>query len=102
MNRRLQKIRLSLGYSQNAFSKLLDMPQPTYSYYERADRKISAELLFQLYKKFNINANYIISGEGEPFITSDNKNCNEILPYEKVSLLKETIAASIDKILLDK
>ena len=102
MIKRLKNIRLMLNFSINAFAKALEMPYSTYAQYENETNRLSVDLLERLYKKFNINANYIISGEGTPFINSDDIKCNQILPYEKASLLKETIVASIDKILLDK
>lgn len=90
-----------LNFSKNAFAKALEMPYSTYAQYENETNRLSVDLLEKLYKIFNVNANYIISGEGEPFIKAINEN-NEILPYEKALQLKETICSSIDKILLNK
>lgn len=67
MNSRLEKIRNILKFNPNAFAKALNIPQPTYVRYEKGERKLSAELFLQLKEKFNININWLLTGEGEMF-----------------------------------
>ena len=63
----LKKIRQSLDLSIAKMSKKLDMSASTLTSYERGERTPSVEFLTRLYKIFNINTNWFVSGEGEIF-----------------------------------
>ena len=67
----LRKCRNKLGLSQGVMSKQLGIAQAQYNTYERGTRKPSAEVLEKLVKEFNINVNYLLTGEGSMFITPE-------------------------------
>ena len=71
IGKRLKAVREQLGLSQVAISEKLGIAQAQYSTYERGDRKPSADILSKFVTIFNINVNYILTGEGSMFINSD-------------------------------
>lgn len=75
LNENLKEIRKKLGLSQVEIAKELGMHAVQYGTYERGDRKPSAEVFEKLVKKYNVNINYLLTGEGAMFITHElNKN----------------------------
>lgn len=86
----LREVRTKMGISQGEMAKSLKMLQSQYSNYERGISKPSLEVLEKLVKLHNININYLLTGKGAMFITSD---------LEK-DLIKFTVPAG-SKVLLD-
>ena len=86
----LKEVRKKIGLSQVDMAKSIGMQQAQYSTYERGDRKPSADVLSKLLLVHNININYLLTGKGAMFITSD---------LEK-DLIKFTVPAG-SKVLLD-
>lgn len=83
MNSRLEKLRCILKFNPNAFAKALNIPQPTYVRYEKGERKLSAELFMQLKENFDVNINWLLTGEGEMFNTPPSLKLRKI-PLELV------------------
>ncbi len=87
----LKKVRQSLELSVAKMSKQLEMSASTLTSYERGERTPSVEFLTRLYKVFNINTNWFVSGEGTMF----NKTpiCNTLTKSEfrneVIEILKE-------------
>lgn len=71
LNENLRKCRNKLGLSQGNMSSQLGIAQVQYGTYERGTRKPSADILEKLVKEFNININYLLTGEGSMFITPE-------------------------------
>lgn len=71
LNENLRECRNRLGLSQFAVAEKLGIAQVQYGTYERGTRKPSAEILEKLVKVFNINVNYLLTGEGSMFITPE-------------------------------
>ena len=67
VSERLKKLRRYLRYSQKDFAKRLGILPATYSNYENEKRKLSPELLEKLYNEFNVNLNWLITGQGNMF-----------------------------------
>ena len=86
----LREVRTKMGISQGEMAKSLKMLQSQYSNYERGISKPSFEVLEKLVKLHNININYLLTGNGAMFITSE---------LEK-DLIKFTVPAG-SKVLLD-
>lgn len=63
----LKKVRQELGLSVAKFADKLEMSASTLTGYERSERTPSLQLFTQLYKKLNVNLNWLVSGEGEMF-----------------------------------
>lgn len=64
----LKNIRKSLRLSVAKFAELLEMSASTLTGYERSERTPSWQLFAQLYKKANVNLNWLLTGEGEMFL----------------------------------
>lgn len=63
----LKKIRKELKLSVEKLSETTGIPASTLWGYEGKKRTPSIDLPIQLYRKFNINANWFLTGEGEMF-----------------------------------
>lgn len=66
----LKKVRQKLGLSQKELATKIGIQQAQYSRYE-AGTSPSTEVLEKLVKEFNINVNYLLTGEGSMFITPE-------------------------------
>lgn len=66
----LKKVRQKLGLSQKELSTKIGIQQAQYSRYE-VGTSPSTEVLEKLVKEFNINVNYLLTGEGSMFITPE-------------------------------
>ena len=71
---RLKQIRLKLELSVAKFADMLEMSASTLIGYERNLRTPSLPLFTQLYKKANVNLNWLVSGEGDMFNESAEPN----------------------------
>ena len=99
---RLDKLRISLNKSWNAFAKMLGLAGPATLYLIRdGKREISPELMGRIEQMLKGNPEYIRSGEGEMFLKEDpvnyislQKGSTELLCQEKertIRLLLERI-----------
>lgn len=76
---RLQLLRVHLRYSQSKFGKLLDRSGPNISKIESGENPLSENLLDSLELKLNANRSWLLTGEGEMFLTKkdDSKGFSE-------------------------
>lgn len=65
---RLKQIRMNLRLSQEAFGEEIGLTRAGIAAVEGNKNKFSQDVLYKLLKQFNINLNYLISGQGEMFI----------------------------------
>jgi len=86
----LKKIRQSLELSIAKMSKRLNMSASTLTSYERGDRMPSALFITRLYKVFNVNANWFVSGEGRMFNLEEKQD------------MKTEILAEVKQMFIDK
>ena len=70
MEKPLKNIRTVLGLSQQEMAENLGCNLRTYRGYEYETRGLSPEILLLLNKKYNVNINWLISGEGSMFLNS--------------------------------
>lgn len=68
----IKTLREHLGLSQKAFADRLMLTPPTISRIEKGDRKINDRLIVQICNEFNVNEEWLRSGEGEMFKGSDD------------------------------
>ncbi|MFA5646507.1 MAG: helix-turn-helix transcriptional regulator [Candidatus Ratteibacteria bacterium] len=66
---RLKEIRRKLKLSQIAFSDSIGVTQPAISLMEKNASAPSAEVLNNIRKTYNIDLNWLLSGQGEMFLT---------------------------------
>lgn len=70
-NYNLKEVRNKLGIAQGEMAYSLKIQQSQYSRYENGTSKPSVDILEKLVKQFNININYLLTGEGPMFITPE-------------------------------
>lgn len=70
-NYNLKEVRNKLGIAQGEMAYALKIQQSQYSRYENGTSKPSVEVLEKLVKQFNININYLLTGNGPMFITPE-------------------------------
>ena len=73
IGQRLEEIIKRLNYRKNDVARILNIDPTTLSKILSGERKIQLDMLYKLYKVFNVNLNYIIAGEGYPFILEKSK-----------------------------
>jgi transcriptional regulator with XRE-family HTH domain len=66
---RFKLFRELLGFSQKEFADKLGVSQKAISQWERGERAIPAVILKELKEHLNLNIDWLLTGEGEPFIT---------------------------------
>ena len=74
MRARLKKVRKSLGLNQTEFASHLGITQTAYSMIENGYRPLADKYVKVICSEFNVNENWMRTGEGEMFLAS---------PYEK-------------------
>ena len=84
---RIKMLRNSLGFNQKGFAARLNTSVTTLSQYENGWTKPGFEFLFYLTTIFNVNLNYVVRGEGEPFIPRrvDPQRVGERKPFGEFS-----------------
>ena len=68
MNKRLKEIRKTLSLSQEAFGKKLGVTGAGISKIESGDRNLTEQMLISICREFNVNENWLRTGEGEMFL----------------------------------
>lgn len=68
---RLKQIREELRLSQAKLGNSLGISAPSIGKAEKGINRLSNESLTKLLENHNVNINYLLSGEGEMFITKD-------------------------------
>jgi len=64
---RFKELRKQLGFSQEKFSKELGVAQNTFSKWETGRNEPPLEVLSTFCEKYNINLNWLLTGQGEMF-----------------------------------
>ncbi len=85
----LKMVRQALDLSVAKMAKQLDMSASTLTSYERGERTPSVEFLTRLYKVFNINTNWFVSGDGTMFNAQQFDAVKPELRSEVLQILKE-------------
>lgn len=69
IGKRINQIRKALNLTQEDFGKTLGTSKASLSEIENGKYKASIELLEKLVKKHNVNLHFVITGEGDMFIS---------------------------------
>jgi len=90
---KLHHIRKNLNLSQEEMAQKTNTSYRAYTSYERGDRKPSFEFLEQLALNFEVNLNWLIANNGNPFLGNRNTLSlkEEILNDVKDMLIKEGV-----------
>lgn len=67
MGKRLAMVRENSGLKQIPFAEALEVSQGGYNTYERGQREIPVRVLRALHVKFNVNAVWMMTGQGSPY-----------------------------------
>lgn len=67
MKNRIKKIRKELDLTQQAFADKIGMKQNTIAQYEMGRTKPSDAIIFSICREFNVNEEWLRTGEGEMF-----------------------------------
>ena len=82
MQDRIKNIRELLGLKQTEFAKKLDVPNSTIHKYENGVVEPSSKFLSKIAKKFNINMNWLLTGEGQMFLNDSSSDDNIVnIPF---------------------
>ncbi len=81
---RLKKVRAILGFSQGELAESLGITQNIISFCESGKRELSKSVLLKISEKFNVNINWLLTGQGEMFLSKSEKGgvAEPIEPYK--------------------
>lgn len=87
----LKKLRKQLNISVEKLAKSIDIPASTLWGYESKKRTPSIDLPIRLYRIYNVNTNWFLTGEGEMFNSPSQpiNSTNSDLRSEVLKILKE-------------
>ena len=68
LNERLKKLRKTLDMTQQAFSDKLGVKRNTVGQWEIGRNEPSDAIIFSICREFNVNENWLRTGEGEMFL----------------------------------
>ncbi len=95
---RIREVIIKSGISDNAFAKSIDVPQATFSNMFQRKSEPKPSWLRLISEKYNVSANWLLTGEGEMFTTSDT----EVATKEQITnipIIKNKIEKSQEIIL---
>ena len=95
IGKRVRKIRLQKGISQEQFGELIGIKKAAVSKIENGDNSLSRRNLISIYKQYNINEEWLLYGKGEMFIPESREN--EIRAFFENALSSDTDLAKIQR-----
>lgn len=95
IGKRVRKIRLQKGISQEQFGELIGIKKAAVSKIENDDNSLSRSNLISICKQFNINEEWLLYGKGEMFIPESREN--EIRAFFENALSSDTDLAKIQR-----
>lgn len=76
INERFKQIRKTLGFSQTEFAEQLNKKLRMIQYYEANDSSITLDIILLLQEKFNVNTDWLINGNGNMFLSDNEKKAD--------------------------
>ena len=95
IGKRVRKIRLQKGISQEQFGELIGIKKAAVSKIENVDNSLSRSNLISICKQFNINEEWLLYGKGEMFIPESREN--EIRAFFENAMSSDTDLAKIQR-----
>lgn len=95
IGKRVRKIRLQKGISQEQFGELIGIKKAAVSKIENGDNSLSRSNLISICKQFNINEEWLLYGKGEMFIPTSREN--EIRAFFENAMSSDTDLAKIQR-----
>jgi len=90
-NEKLKELRLKNGWSQEQFSRKLNIATRTYTYYEKGEKYPSVEVLIQMSKLLNVGICYLLD---EQDAQSQGCKCDMIGAKQLIKELGNLFASS--------
>lgn len=94
---RLGFVRRDHGFKQALFSEVLETSLSAYNTYERGQREVPSRIMLQLYKKFEVNLTWLLTGEGMPYVKDPLDLIEAIIEFTNSYLLQEKVDISQEK-----
>ena len=69
IGKRIKELKISLRVTSGALADVLGIPVRTIGSYEREEAQPSPKFLAALIEKYNVNANWLLTGNGNMFLT---------------------------------
>ena len=101
MINQLKEIRKNTGLTQQEFAKELDVALSTVASVENGTREISKSVMKVLIEKYKVSANWLLTGEGEMFTTSENTEVSKE-QITNIPIIKNKIEKSQEIVLNNK
>jgi transcriptional regulator with XRE-family HTH domain len=95
---RFRKVRSKKGLTQAKLAEVLDVSRSLIAQIDKYHAEPSKEIIIKIVMKLNINANWLLTGDGDMFL--NNSNDSEYYK-EKIRYLKEKLALLSVKIIED-
>jgi len=92
---RLRLLRETIGVTQGDFAKTIGVAPSFISGIERKKKDLSRDLLEKILKKYNVNLNWLLTGEGEMFLGEQEKSLevtDKASGSYKIPLLSQTVS----------
>ena len=102
MINQLKEIRKNTGLTQQEFAKELDVALSTVASVENGTREISKSVMKVLIEKYKVSANWLLTGEGEMFTTSENTEVATKEQITNIPIIKNKIEKSQEIVLNNK
>ena len=96
---RIREVIIKSGISDNAFAKSIDVPQATFSNMFQRKSEPKPSWLRLISEKYNVSANWLLTGEGEMFTTSENTEVSTKEQITNIPIIKNKIEKSQEIIL---
>lgn len=88
MNERLRQLRRSMDYTQEEFAKKIGIKRNTLANYETGRNEPIDAVFFSICREFDVNEEWLRTGEGEMFIQASEFSLNEYAEKNNLSELE--------------
>ena len=92
MNERIRELRKTLNLTQTAFAERIGLAYNTVTNYEAGRRNPTTAIITSICREFNVNENWLLTGEGEMF--------NELTRDEMVARLVGQALSTDDEFII--
>ena len=99
---RIREVIIKSGISDNAFAKSIDVPQATFSNMFQRKSEPKPSWLRLISEKYNVSANWLLTGEGEMFTTPENTEVATKEQITNIPIIKNKIEKSQEIVLNNK
>jgi len=91
INSRIKFLRKTLGLTQAAFAEKIGLKQASIGLYENEQRNVLDRTISDICREFNVNEEWLRTGEGEVFVEPDTFSLDEYLKQQGATELEMEI-----------